>query len=211
MRKQKVRLFPFFVIMLFVLQMSVDLYGAASIWGLSGGIEIPYPQVESGFSYSIIGDTKSYNYNKTLGSLAEISVIKSSNPDFLNDKIRVNAKLRLWRTAGIFPGICVGVYNLNMNKQDRVLFVSAKTDVWLSGTSFVVGATRDDAGIVTPFYGVEQSLFGFFSLVGEKFRNKINVGLRIKPMQGLNLDIFVKDWENGKKKLSYNVSLMVRY
>ena len=206
MKKNKVIVF-FFLIYCY----NYIVFAAASIWGLSGGIEIPYPQVEAGFSYSLMGDTKSFNYNKTLGSYIEVSVIKSSNPEFLNDKIRINAKLRLWRSLGIFPGLCVGIYNLNMNKQDRVLFFSAQTQVYMSGTSFTIGATRDDAGIITPFYGVEQSLFGFFSLLGERFRNKTNVGLRIKPLPGLNLDVFVKDWESGKKDLNYNISLMVRY
>ena len=207
----------FFVIIIFValflMSFQSDLYSAATIWGLSGAFEAPLPGLGSGYSYSMIGNTKTYNYNQTLGSFAEMSIIKSSNPDDLNDKIRYNAKLRIMTEGMALPSIALGGYNLNMNSEDRVLFVTCEKNIMTTGTSFFCGATRTSDGKSEMFYGAGQRMFSYFTILAEKFQDKTNVGLRITPFSGVHIDIFKMDISNSgsDSKISYNLGLISNF
>ncbi|MCK5683813.1 hypothetical protein KAJ27_06815 [bacterium] len=194
----------------FLLLCQYNLYSAATIWGLSGAFEAPLPGLGSGYSYSMIGNTKTYNYNQTLGSFAEMSVIKSSNPDDLNDKIRYNGKFRLMTEGMALPSVALGGYNLNMNSEDRVFFVTCEKNIMTTGTSMFCGMTRDSDGNSKMFYGVGQSVFSYFTILGESFQDKMNVGLRITPFQGVHIDVFKMDISNSESdsKINYNIGLI---
>ncbi len=208
---KKIKLFSLFVTFIFFLMFcQFNLYSAATIWGLSGGFEAPLPGLGSGYSYSIIGNTKTYNYNQTLGSYAEMSIIKSSNPDDLNDKIRYNGKLRIMTEGMVLPSIALGGYNLNMNSDDRIFFVTCEKNIMTTGTSIFFGVTRNSAGESEMFYGAGQSMFSYFTILAESFQDKTNVGIRITPFNGVHLDVFKMDISNSDSdsKINYNVGLI---
>lgn len=196
--------------LLFIMFAGTSAFPAATIWGLSGGIEAPFPVLGSGYSYSMVGNTKTYNYNQTLGQFVEMSVIKSSSADQINDKIRYNGKLRLMSEGELMPSLAVGGYNLNMNSEDRVFFLTCEKTIFTTGTSFFLGTTRTSDGTNENFYGLSQSVFSYVHILAESFKGKTNVGLRITPFNGVHIDIFKLDIDDSTapSKISYNFGLI---
>lgn len=191
---------------------------SAAPLGPSGLIEVPTTTISETTSYETIGDLKYLRYSKVflLNNLEAGGMREMSGAD---DSFIFYGKMRLLPEAGILPLTAAGIASVGSSSRDPSYFISMSKDLFSLGRLHF-GALRSGKFKALPgsepatdlFGGLELKVFGIATVIGEYYREKLNLGLRFNLGPGFFVGAYSRDYETNRfTRLDYHLSYGMSY
>lgn len=200
-----------------ILALSMTSASAAGPLGPSALIDMPSTAISEATVYDMVGSLKYLSYTKAfLMGNAEAGGIKELSGD--NNEFMFYGKMRFLPETDFMPKAALGISGIGGNLRDPSYFVAmSKTlsslGITLHGGYFRQGKIKNisSSTVDSSWYGgAEFSLMGF-TLIGEYWKEKVNVGVRMNLSDGLSISAISRDYESNQfEDLNYQIFYGVR-
>ncbi len=206
-------------------------YANPNLSGPSGLIYTPTAYPAGGISYYLLSGNKITKANMVfMGGLLEGGVVYNK----LIENYSFNLKLPLLLEDDYLPQLALGVYNYKNKAVETANYIVLSKHITSFGVTLHAGYKRsgglkDAAGLFNyqtlqsavddykndagkTFFGVEYAFIPLFSIMGERYQNSLNAGLRFRPTPLLSIDYDFLDVQNKKnykdnRVINFNFSL----
>jgi hypothetical protein len=202
-----------------------------NLLGPSGLIYTPTAYPAGGIGYYSLSGNKITKANMVfIGGMLEGGVVYNK----LIENYSFNLKMPLLLEDDYLPQLSLGVYNYKNKAVETTNYIVLSKHITSFGVTLHAGYKRtgglkDAAGLFNyqtlqsavddykndagkTFFGVEYAFMPMFSIMGERYQNSVNAGLRFRPTPLLSIDYDFLDVQNKKKYkdnqvINFNFSL----
>ncbi len=202
-----------------------------NLLGPSGLIYIPTAYPAGGIGYYSLSGNKITKANMVfMSGMLEGGVVYNK----LIENYSFNLKMPLLLEDDYLPQLALGVYNYKNKTVETTNYIVLSKHITSFGVTLHAGYKRtgglkDAAGLFNyqtlqsavddyktdagkTFFGVEYAFMPMFSIMGERYQNSVNAGLRFRPTPLLSIDYDFLDVQNKKnykdnQVINFNFSL----
>ncbi|PKK92011.1 MAG: hypothetical protein CVV64_00930 [Candidatus Wallbacteria bacterium HGW-Wallbacteria-1] len=181
-------------------------------------VDMPSTVVSEATSYETSGGLKYISYTKSflMGNVEAGGIKELTGSD---ENLIFFGKMRVFPETDIIPMAAVGVTGFGSDVRDPSYYLAISKSLTSFGLTLHGGYFRQGRLKAIPgssadsswYGGMEFGLMNTFSLVGEYWKEKVNLGVRMNLGPGLSASAFARDYENNSfDKLDYQISYGVR-